>query len=103
MKLTERKIGTLAVEQGQKDQLIFNDEQRGLAVRVQAAAAHICANTRFMGTSGGFRSGRVRLWRFPKLEKPLRASWATWQRVGTQQQTARKRQRRSARGGHVIA
>jgi hypothetical protein len=34
VKFTERKIETLAVEPGQKDRLIFDDEQRGLAVRV---------------------------------------------------------------------
>jgi integrase len=37
MKLTEWKIETLAVEQGRKDRLIFDDAQRGLAVRVTAS------------------------------------------------------------------
>jgi hypothetical protein len=37
MKLTERKIETLAVEQGRKDRLVFDDAQRGLAVRVTAS------------------------------------------------------------------
>jgi integrase len=37
MKLTERKIETLAVEGGGKDRLIFDDVQRGLAVRVTAS------------------------------------------------------------------
>jgi integrase len=36
MKLTERKIETLAVERGGKDRLVFDDTQRGLAVRVTA-------------------------------------------------------------------
>jgi integrase len=36
MKLTERKIETLAVENGGKDRLVFDDAQRGLAVRVTA-------------------------------------------------------------------
>jgi integrase len=34
MKLTEFKIGRLAVEPGQRDRLVFDEEQRGLAVRV---------------------------------------------------------------------
>jgi len=37
MKLTERKIETLAVETGGKDRLVFDDAQRGLAVRVTAS------------------------------------------------------------------
>jgi integrase len=37
MKLTERKIETLAVENGGKDRLVFDDAQRGLAVRVTAS------------------------------------------------------------------
>ncbi len=47
MKLTERKIGTLAVERGQKDRLIFDDEQRGLAVRVTASGGrtYLCQYT----------------------------------------------------------
>ena len=34
MKLTERKIETLTTGRGQKDRLVFDDAQRGLAVRV---------------------------------------------------------------------
>jgi integrase len=34
MKLTARKIETLAIENGSKDRLVFDDTQRGLAVRV---------------------------------------------------------------------
>ena len=37
MKLTERIIGKLAAEHGRKDRLIFDDAQRGLAVRVTAS------------------------------------------------------------------
>jgi hypothetical protein len=37
MKLTERTIGKLTVERGQKDRLFFDDVQRGLAVRVTAS------------------------------------------------------------------
>src|SRR6516165_5736008 len=37
MKLTERKIETLAVENGGKDRLVFDDAQRGLGVRVTAS------------------------------------------------------------------
>jgi integrase len=39
MKLTERKIEILAVEHGRKDRLIFDDTQRGLAVRVTASGS----------------------------------------------------------------
>src|SRR6516225_10747777 len=37
MKLTERKIETLSVERGRKDRLVFDNAQRGLAVRVTAS------------------------------------------------------------------
>jgi integrase len=37
MKLTERKIEAEAVRRGQKDRLVFDDTQRGLAVRVTAS------------------------------------------------------------------
>ena len=36
MNLTERKIVKLATERGRKDRLVFDDEQRGLAVRITA-------------------------------------------------------------------
>jgi integrase len=37
MKLTERKIEALTVEHSRKDRLVFDDAQRGLAVRVTAS------------------------------------------------------------------
>jgi integrase len=37
VRLTERKIATLGVENGSKDRLVFDDAQRGLAVRVTAS------------------------------------------------------------------
>lgn len=40
MKLTERKIEKLTAERGRKDRLVFDDEQRGLAVRVTASGGH---------------------------------------------------------------
>jgi integrase len=47
MKLTERKIETLAVELGRKDRLVFDDAQRGLAVRVTASGGrtYLCQYT----------------------------------------------------------
>ena len=44
MKLTERKIETLTVDRGRKDRLVFDDAQRGLAVRVTASGGrtYIC-------------------------------------------------------------
>ena len=47
MKLTERKIETLAVEHGRKDRLVFDDAQRGLAVRVAASGGrtYLCQYT----------------------------------------------------------
>jgi integrase len=47
MKLTERKIETLAVEHGRKDRLVFDDAQRGLAVRVTASGGrtYLCQYT----------------------------------------------------------
>jgi integrase len=47
MKLTERKIETLEVERGRKDRLVFDDAQRGLAVRVTASGGrtYLCQYT----------------------------------------------------------
>ena len=47
MKLTERKIETLATEHGRKDRLVFDDAQRGLAVRVTASGGrtYLCQYT----------------------------------------------------------
>jgi integrase len=46
MKLTEHKIETLAVEAGRKDRLLFDDGQRGLAVRVTASGRnYLCQYT----------------------------------------------------------
>ncbi len=47
MKLTERKIEKLAAEQGRKDKLVFDDAQRGLAVRVTASGGrtYLCQYT----------------------------------------------------------
>jgi hypothetical protein len=38
MKLTQRKIEQLKCPVGKKDALVFDDEQRGLVVRVMARA-----------------------------------------------------------------
>jgi integrase len=47
MKLTERKIETLDVERRRKDRLVFDDAQRGLAVRVTATGGrtYLCQYT----------------------------------------------------------
>jgi integrase len=47
MKLTERKIERLTVERGRKDRLVFDDAQRGLAVRVTASGGrtYLCQYT----------------------------------------------------------
>jgi integrase len=47
MKLTERKIEKLAPEAGRKDCLVFDDEQRGLAVRTSAKGSrtYLCQYT----------------------------------------------------------
>jgi integrase len=47
VRLTERKIGTLAVENGGKDRLVFDDAQRGLAVRVTTSGGrtYLCQYT----------------------------------------------------------
>jgi integrase len=47
MKLTERKIDKLAAESGRKDRLVFDDAQRGLAVRVTASGGrtYLCQYT----------------------------------------------------------
>jgi hypothetical protein len=56
MKLTERKIGLLAVERGRKDMLVFDDTQRGLAVRVtvNGGRTYLCQYTLHV-TNGGSR------------------------------------------------
>ena len=47
MKLTERKIETLELQPGRKDRLLFDDAQRGLAVRVTASGGrtYLCQYT----------------------------------------------------------
>jgi integrase len=47
MKLTERKIEKLATEHGRKDRLVFDDAQRGLAVRITASGGrtYLCQYT----------------------------------------------------------
>jgi integrase len=47
MKLTERKIEKLAAEHGRRDRLVFDDAQRGLAVRVTASGGrtYLCQYT----------------------------------------------------------
>ena len=47
MKLTERKIEKLIAERGRKDRLVFDDGQRGLAVRVTASGGrtYLCQYT----------------------------------------------------------
>ena len=47
MKLTERKIEKLVTQPGRKDRLIFDDEQRGLAVRVTSTGGqtYLCQYT----------------------------------------------------------
>jgi integrase len=47
MKLTERKIERLSTEHGRKDRLVFDDAQRGLAVRVAAngGRTYLCQYT----------------------------------------------------------
>jgi integrase len=47
LKLTERKIEELAVEQGRRDRLVFDDAQRGLAVRITATdgRTYLCQYT----------------------------------------------------------
>src|SRR5262245_27293355 len=47
MRLTERKIETLTVDRGRKDRLVFDEAQRGLAVRVTASGSrtYLCQYT----------------------------------------------------------
>ena len=47
MRLTERKIETLTADGGKKDRLVFDDAQRGLAVRVTASGGrtYLCQYT----------------------------------------------------------
>src|SRR5262249_57469811 len=47
MKLTERKIEALTADRGQKDRLVFDDAQRGLALRVTASGGrtYLCQYT----------------------------------------------------------
>src|SRR5258706_10703756 len=58
MRLTERKIETLTADGGRKDRLVFDDAQRGLAVRVTATGGrtYLCQYTlhgqKWRGTAG---------------------------------------------------
>jgi len=68
MKLTERKMEMLAVESGGKDRLVFDDAQRGLAVRVTAGggrtylAQYTLHGQKWrvpLGSCGAFAGGRA--------------------------------------------
>jgi hypothetical protein len=66
MKLTERKIEKLTTEHGAKDRPVFDDAQRGLAVRVAASGGRtfLCQYT----LHG--HKWRVPLWDSPSLDTP---------------------------------
>src|SRR5262249_57081987 len=65
MKLTERKIETLTVGGARKDRLVFDDSQRGLAVRVTASRSrsYLCQYTlngqKWRGPLGGCWAGSL--------------------------------------------
>jgi hypothetical protein len=73
MKLTERKIETLEVEQGRKDRLVFDDAQRGLAVRVTASGGrtYLCQYT-LHGEKWPFLWARAQRSPWAKLARPPR-------------------------------
>src|ERR1700761_7077663 len=60
VKLTQRRIVSLECPPGRKDMLVFDDEQRGLGVRVTAGGKSYLAQYSFGGESDGSRSAHVR-------------------------------------------
>jgi hypothetical protein len=60
MSSTERRIERLTVESEQRDRLVFDDEQRGPAVRVtkNGGRTHLCQYT-LHGQNGACRSARA--------------------------------------------
>ena len=78
MKLTEHKIEKLAIESGRKDRLIFDNEQRGLAVRVTASGGrtYLCQYT-IHGHKWRVPWAPVRQCHSPGRGRPPPLSWAT--------------------------
>jgi hypothetical protein len=83
MKLTLTCIGNLKCPAGKRDTLVFDEEQRGLGVRVTAAGSKTyLAQYTFHGhTSAGSRSAQQAPSRWLKLAMPCAPSLAMWQRA----------------------
>jgi hypothetical protein len=92
MKLTERKIEKLVTQAGRKDRLVFDDEQRGLAVRVTSTGGqtYLCQYT-LHGHKWRVPLAPVRPSLLPGLVKRQRQSWATWRGDEIPPLSARKR------------
>jgi hypothetical protein len=91
MKLTsEPKIEKLATERGRKDRLVFDDAQRGLAVRVTASGGrtYLCQYT-LHGHKWRVPLGACSAVALSKAREAARRSWATWRRARTLQLSAR--------------
>ena len=90
MRLTERKIQKLATEHGRKDRLVFDDAQRGLAVRVTASGGrtYLCQYT-LHGHKWRVPLGACSAVAVAKAREAAAMSWATWQRAGTRRPNAR--------------
>ena len=79
MNLTERKIEKLATtERGREDRLVFDDEQRGLAVRITASGGrtYLCQYTLHRHDTSTGACSAVR-W---GARQRRRQSWVTWRR-----------------------
>ena len=93
MKLTTRRIETLECPAGKKDVLVFDDEQRGLGVRVTAAGEQDLSGAIHLGGVQATHPARLMLGDFAGGRARGRAerSSATWRRAATRPPTAKRR------------
>ena len=88
MKLTQRRIEDLECPAGKKDMLVFDDEQRGLGVRVTASGGGkaFSRNTPLLAQSVAFRSAHARHLS-GRGARGGEAVWATSPRAATRRRT----------------
>jgi hypothetical protein len=94
MKLTLNRIEGLKCPEGKRDALVFDDEQRGLGVRVTAGGSKTyLAQYGWHGQKRRIPLGSCSASRLPKPAMRCGRSWATWQGASIPPPNARKPRR----------
>jgi hypothetical protein len=96
MKLTQTRIDNLKCPAGKRDMLVFDEEPRGLGVRVTANGGKTyLAQYNFHGQKRRIPLGSTSGVSLAKVRGAVR-SWATWPTAPTQRRSAREPQPRPA-------